>query len=118
MRLDDFFLTLDIDKARVLARFGNNSALYIKFINKFPSDTNCKDLQAATEALDYSKMEMTAHTLKGISGNFGFDRLYNLSDIVVKAVRAKDYASLESMVVAVVEEYDKIISLIEGGVEA
>lgn len=120
MRLDDFCKVADIDKNRVVARFGNNVNLYVKYVGKFVSDMNCQELQnaMAEPERDFKKIEMHSHTLKGVAGNMGFDKLFNLCDKVVAAVRAGEEDSLDSKVDELVLEYNRIVSLINEGVEA
>lgn len=51
--------------------------LIARFLAKFPDDGSFSALCRAMEAGDRAQAFRAAHTLKGVSGNLGFDRLYN-----------------------------------------
>lgn len=78
----------DIDTT--LERFMGNEDLYIKFLNKFTSDTSMQELELAVDCKDLKKAFNAAHTLKGVTGNLGLESLYNLLVPFVESLRKTD----------------------------
>lgn len=71
-----------------MARFGGSSALYEKFLRRFPADPSWASLEEAAAAGDMATVEIAAHPLKGVASNFGFDILLQLCAQLVSAVPA------------------------------
>lgn len=70
-----------------LDRFMNNEALYKKFLLKFLEDRSYADLQ---ENLSNNRVEASfasAHTLKGLSGNLGLEKMFRLLIPMAEALR-------------------------------
>lgn len=76
-----------VDFQRSLERFMNNEALYEKFLDRFPQDSNYRQLAQAVAQGDEKQAEIAAHTLKGVAGNLGFTELMGLLDEMVRRLR-------------------------------
>ncbi len=107
-----FYETIGSDGDKVLARFMGKEAMVVRFLKKFLDDRNFEEGKQAIEEKDYKKLETAAHTLKGICGNLGLERLYGLSADVVAEVRAGKGEEAEKKYGELEEEYKKITALI------
>ena len=79
----DEFVKAELEDAGVnvdetLRRFMNNEALMVKFLKKFVDDENMKHLRTLIADKKYQEVLPVAHTLKGVCGNLGFVKLYEL----------------------------------------
>lgn len=112
MQLEEAMRELNMDIEGTLARFSGNGALLERFIRKFAQDTTFQDLKQGVSENDWKKMEISAHTLKGVAGNLGFSRLFQEATGMVADIRAdrkekalEDYRMVE-------EAYDEVIGVI------
>ncbi|MDE6584617.1 MAG: Hpt domain-containing protein [Anaeroplasmataceae bacterium] len=94
MDVREFYKSLNIDPTEVLHRFGDNEQMLTKFLTKFLNDTTFVQLTQALEVKDWELVFRTAHTLKGLCGNFDFKELFELSAKIVERYRANDYDSI------------------------
>lgn len=104
---------IGFDYNQVLNRFCNNEALMNKFIKKFLQDENYSQLIEAVKAGDYPMVERTAHTLKGVSANLGFDHLFQHCNQMVVDVREKGYEKLEADLKEIVAAYEQVTAFIQ-----
>lgn len=102
--------SLGVDYDILKMRFSNNEGLLKRFILKFPDDVCYARLQTAIQAKDYKKVEMEAHTLKGVSANLGFEVLYLKCSELVQYLRDGHTDDVEELNEAISIEYDKIIA--------
>ena len=79
MELKDLKNVIDIDIDGSLARFGNMESFYIKFLKKFIDDKSFINLKEALENNNIDKIGEEAHTLKGVAGNLGLNKVYQYS---------------------------------------
>lgn len=79
-----------VDTEGALNRFCGNTALYERFLLKFPEDGNFGLIAPALAAGDLDAVLRAAHTLKGVSGNLGLTRLYGACSETVALIRAGD----------------------------
>lgn len=77
-----------VDTQGALRRFCGNDALYERFLLKFPADENFGKIGPALEGGDLDAALTAAHTLKGVSGNLGMERLYQACADTVAFIRA------------------------------
>lgn len=84
MKLNELKEKMDIDIENTLARFGNMESFYIKFLKKFVDDKNFETLSEGIEKRDIKIVKESAHTLKGVTGNLGITRLYEISVKLMK----------------------------------
>jgi len=102
---------MDVDAA--LVRFMNNEALLEKFMKKFLADQSYLQLIGAVEEGNVESSFAAAHTLKGVAANFSFEGLRNKASDACEEFRAGNFDSGKSLIPAVTEEYDKLISVIK-----
>ena len=70
-----------IDTSGGLKRMGGNSALYLKILRKFRDGQidAVERIRTAVEADDTESAQREAHTLKGLAGNIGARKLYQVA---------------------------------------
>ncbi|MCM1131793.1 MAG: Hpt domain-containing protein [Roseburia sp.] len=91
MNLQEFYNSIHVNPTEVMHRFGNNEEMLAKFLRKFLEDKTFLELTQAVENKDWEIVFRTAHTLKGLSVNFDFKELFELSSKIVERYRAQDY---------------------------
>jgi len=96
------------DPASALERFSGNQEFMEMFIKKFPEDSTIQAVKSSCQGEDWEKILVDVHTLKGTSGNFGFEALFNACSQVVTAIRAKDYEGAKKGIPNVLEELDAV----------
>lgn len=92
----------------VLERFSGNQEFLEMFVRKFPEDETIQAVRDACKTDDWEKILATVHTLKGTSGNFGFEALFNACSKVVTAIRAQDYDGAKASIPNVLSELDVV----------
>lgn len=101
------------DYDKVLQRFMNNEGLLIKFTKKFAGDPSFQQLIKNQEDCDYQSMEISAHTLKGVSANLGFEELSESSkdilDLVRKTNLEPEQEKVDMLVEKLLSDYEKVI---------
>lgn len=113
MNLEELAAACGMDLEATLKRFSGNEGLLLRFVKKFAGDTTFEQLKEAVAQEDYPKIETTAHTLKGVAGNLGFQELFACSDQIVKAVRAGEYDQVGDLFLKDQEIYQGILAAIE-----
>jgi HPt (histidine-containing phosphotransfer) domain-containing protein len=113
MNLDQALDTIGIDKNKTLKRFSGNREMLKYFVKQFPQDKTIAQLKKAFPEKNWETIEDTAHTLKGISGNLGFESLYKLCTSLVDEIRSKNYSKAELLYPAVISSCDKIVEIIK-----
>ncbi|MBP5151502.1 MAG: Hpt domain-containing protein [Lachnospiraceae bacterium] len=79
---------LNLDYEEVLERFADNEELFIKCLHKFAANNPYDGLIKALEDRNVSDAFEAAHSLKGVSGNLGFKRLYSVIKEITEVFRA------------------------------
>ena len=100
MTLQECYAALEGDYQEVLGRL-YSEALVQKFVGKFLSDKSFQLLQD------------TAHTLKGVTQNLSFTRLYQSSHEITEALRTKDYDLAVQLLPKVEGDYTRTAEAIQ-----
>lgn len=90
MTVRECYAALEGDYEEVLGRL-YSEALVCKFIGKFLSDSSFQLLEDSMQSGDREEAFRAAHTLKGVSQNLGFTKLYESSHEITEALRTKNY---------------------------
>lgn len=106
-----------VDVDRVVKRFAGNSAMYEKFLMKFPEDENFEKAVEAFQNKNWNELETSVHTLKGVSGNLGFDRLYNVCSKIVLLLRENRQDELEKPFAEMKVAYEEIVRVLTDEVQ-
>ena len=90
MTIQECYAALEGDYQEVLGRLYSD-ALVQRFVGKFLSDQSFSLLENALKAQNYEEAFRAAHTLKGVTQNLSFTRLYRSSHELTEALRAQDH---------------------------
>ena len=71
----------------VIQRLGNES-LIERFVRMFPSDESYANLCKAMDEKNWTEFFNASHTLKGISANLSFKKLYQAASTLTEDVRS------------------------------
>lgn len=98
----------DMDGA--MNRLVNDEELYATCFGYFMDDPAFAALGAALDSEDYAAAFEAAHSLKGVSGNLGLTRLYQLCGGLVEPLRhgQPGDAHLSELYAALIEERDAL----------
>lgn len=83
-----------------------------KFVLKFPEDGSYHDLMDGLAACDYDKAFRGAHSLKGVAGNLGFDRLTASSTVLCERLRSGYDGTVPDLAGQVEADYGVTLSAI------
>ena len=100
----------DVDGA--LRRFVGNEAMYIKFLKRFADDKSYGELKEAVEKNDIGNAFVAAHTLKGVAGNLGLTRLFDITSDVTEKLRMRSDAELAADFAKISAEYEAVLGFI------
>lgn len=100
----------DVDGA--LRRFVGNEAMYVKFLKRFTDDKSYPELKEAVEKGDLGNAFVAAHTLKGVAGNLGLTKLYDITSEVTERLRVRASADLDADFAKITAEYEAVTALI------
>ena len=89
MNLEEYYEAIDSDYDDVMRRLGSET-LVRKFVLKFLDDTSFRGLKEGLENQDAELAFRSAHTLKGVCQNLGFDNLYEVSFDITEKLRGRD----------------------------
>lgn len=112
MNLQELYEKIESDYNTVLARFCNEESLLNRFVQSFPTDPTYQNLTNAVISHDNAGIEMQAHTLKGVAGNLGFNRLQDACSDVVSCIRKNMLDTLPDNYEKLKQEYELIINKI------
>lgn len=90
MTIQECYAALEGDYQEVLGRLYSD-ALVQRFVGKFLSDPSFPLLERSLKEQNYEEAFRAAHTLKGVTQNLSFTRLYRSSHELTEALRARDY---------------------------
>lgn len=112
MTLQECYEKIGGDYAEVSARLTKDERI-AKYVVKFLEDPTYQMLCEAREAGDDKAVFLAIHTLKGVSQNLGFGRLYEASYEMTEAVRGGVKLQDESLFEAVRDAYCETIDVIK-----
>ncbi|WP_417571742.1 Hpt domain-containing protein [Phascolarctobacterium faecium] len=110
----DKFVQTELEGAGVnveetLRRFMNNEMLMIKFLRKFVDDENMNKLRTLIADKHYNEVLPVAHTLKGVSGNLGLIKLYEIFSRMCQDCRNDQYEDLDGLFAQAEANYSKVV---------
>lgn len=103
---------LGVDIDTTLERFVENEALYFKCLRTFVSNHDYDDLIAAIDNNDANACFDSAHALKGVTANLGFNNLYEEIKIITEVFRIGSMNYDPENLNAIKEEYQLVIDTI------
>ena len=111
MTIQECYQALGGDWEEVLGRL-YSEALVCKFAGKFLSEPSFQLLEDSVNEGSWEDAFRAAHTLKGVSQNLSFTRLYQSSHEITEALRTKDYDLAKLLLPKVQEDYAKTVGAI------
>lgn len=102
---------VDVDGA--LERMGGSEELYETILGMFLTDENYGKLTEAMAVGDEANALGYAHTLKGMCGNLGLDRLFHYSDDMVETFRKNRSCDVALLMTQITEEYTRLTEIIK-----
>lgn len=111
MNLRECYAELGGDYEAVMGRLRSEN-LVRKFVLKFPADGSHELLCRSLEAKDYGEAFRAAHTIKGVSQNLSFDRLYKTSHELTEALRNGYSPEVPGLMETLEEDYSVTLAAI------
>lgn len=102
---------MDVDKT--LDRFLNNEKLFLKFLLKFQNDQTFESLKSTLASGDAQAAFVHAHTLKGMTGNLGFDNLYQPLTNLTEMLRAGEVKKAVESMAGLTRKYEDTLSFLK-----
>lgn len=112
MTLQECYEQLQGDYDGTLGRLCSEK-LVEKFALKFLADDSYALLEESMAIGNYSEAFRAAHTLKGVSLNLGFTKLFEVSDEMTEALRDGEKPGNETLLGKVKDEYQRTIGLLQ-----
>ncbi len=84
-----------------------------RFALKFLTDDSFALLEESMNIGNYSEAFRAAHTLKGVSLNLGFTKLYEVSSEITEALRGGEQPQNEALLGKVRDEYQRTVNLLQ-----
>ena len=112
MTIQECYAALGGDYEEVLGRL-YSEALVKKFVGKFLADQSFQLLKSSLEEKNYDEAFRAAHTLKGVTQNLSFTRLYESSHAMTEALRTKNYDQAAQLLAKVEADYDQTVAAIQ-----
>ncbi|BAL00902.1 hypothetical protein OBV_37030 [Oscillibacter valericigenes Sjm18-20] len=113
--LTDKLRAMGADMDGAMNRLMNSEELYATCFGYFMDDPAFAALGSALDSKDYTAAFEAAHSLKGVAGNLGLTRLYELSGQLAEPLRhgQPGDADLSGLYAVLVEERDNLKPLVE-----
>lgn len=112
MTLQECYAALEGDYQEVVGRL-YSEALVKKFAVKFLDDKSFQLLETSLETGSYEEAFRAAHTLKGVSQNLSFTKLYQSSSQITEALRTKNYDQAARLFSCVEADYTQTVAAIK-----
>lgn len=112
MTIQEFYSEIGESFEDMLARFASPERI-AKYVRMFLLDDSFSQLSTSLPAKDYQLAFRMVHTLKGVSANLGFMKLFDKSVVLTELLRNEQYdADLMTPFNEIKEQYEKIVALI------
>lgn len=102
---------VDVDGA--VRRLMNKEDLYERLLRRFPEDESYGQLEAACREGRTEDAFHAAHTLKGVAGNLGLNRLMEADSVLVELLRNGVSDGVDEAMRAVEESYRETVDAIK-----
>lgn len=111
MTLKECYEAMGGNYDEVISRL-RSEALVRKFAIRFLDDDSYMKLQQALEAQNGDDAFLAAHTIKGVSQNLGFTRLFEASNALTEALRGRQLPADPQLVQDLADVYQKTAAAI------
>ncbi len=99
-----------IDYTDAIDRFGGSADFYEKLALRYLDDSNYVNLVAAMEAEDYDAAYKAAHSLKGVSGNLSFARLFKVAAAASDALYQGEPQAAATLMPELKEAHEQVLA--------
>ncbi len=96
----------------ILGRFRNEDRIR-RFAGKFLSDPSYDNLIKALEEGNMDEAFRASHTIKGVSQNLSFTKLYESSHELTELIRSGQTDHLENALKQVKEDYERTVAAVK-----
>jgi len=111
LTIQECYTALEGNYAEVLGRL-YSEALIQKFVIKFLKDQSYQLLENTLKTGDYKEAFRAAHTLKGVTQNLSFTKLYRSSHDITEALRSGDHDLVSQLLPQLESDYLQTIAAI------
>ncbi len=101
-----------VNLENALSRMMNNEKLLEKLLVKFLADPNYEGIRQALADGRYDDAFHCAHTLKGVAGNMGMEKLMQADIPIVEKLRVGNHEGIEQDMEALSAAYEEITGII------
>lgn len=109
MTIQEFYISIGEDFNEMVNRYFSIDRVK-KYALMFLKDESYPNLVKMLNEKDYETAFRMAHTLKGVSANLGFNKLFEVSSALTEVLRHKEYdADLNKYLKDIEKEYIPII---------
>lgn len=95
-----------VDLTTALHRFLEMEPMYVSFLKRYVEDESVAQIGSGIENRDAEMAFKAAHSLKGLAGNLGIDKVYNLAGQITEIFR--DGTASESDISQASELYEAL----------
>lgn len=106
-------IDLNVDVNGSIECFSGREDRYVKYLKRFGEDTNFEDMKNAVERGDVQAAFDACHTLKGLTGNLGFDGITDTVCEACEILRAGSLKGVKEKIETVNDNYFNIINVIK-----
>ncbi len=109
---------LDIDWG--VQRTGGDLALYIKLMGNFIQNhkTDNQRIRDCLQQKDFEQLQRILHTLKGVGGNIGAQKLANNAKQLEKLIKAEKITEFEAAIDSIERDWQQLIETMEQWLES
>ena len=107
--LTDKLAAYGIDYVDAMDRMDNSEDLYKTLALKYLDNDNYAELIAAMDVGNYDDAYKAAHSLKGVSGNLSFKKIFDVSAAVSTALFQGEYQAAAEMLPDLKAAHDQVI---------
>ena len=97
----------------LLSRLGCDENIIYNAVKEFMLDLHYIRLLRAIENRDTETAFKAAHTMKGISANLGFTKMYSAFSLVTEELRSGNIEKAAELMTRATDEYQKIIAALK-----
>lgn len=97
----------------LLSRLGCDEKIIYNAVKEFMFDLHYIRLLRAIENRDTETAFKAAHTMKGISANLGFTKMYSAFSLVTEELRSGNIEKAAELMTRATDEYQKIIAILK-----
>ncbi len=108
----DELIKTGVDFDGAVSRFINSEEIYEEFLYRFPSDKNLSQLEKFLSEGDIEAAFKKAHTLKGLTSNYGFVKMYEKVIPVVNILRSGSADGIEEPLIELKKNYNFMCDII------